>query len=334
MEERRLPRPSARLTNLFIPIINLGLNFLEDGIQLNESRVRGGDMLRALGIVAVALLGLWLLSLILRLIFRRPPQFEPWQPPYAANHWHDPNSTLGRRQSWQYHAQSSRIDAAGAPNQGAVVKRLLDKRGISFGSWQIKAMRAEQYDVYGRINKTEAVMPRKIVNHLNRVLRRAPEISKQELKTAIAPIAKRMSKIALAPIEEQNLMLPIALDIRFEGIADDVVIQFELYQFHDGAWRPIDQWQPELGPVGEHVPEHFTVSFGGQRAGESGKAYKRRLRDDLAQLLAGLFDQHQAAGEQPPGKPENRSDQPGAGEEQWERPTDDDETNRSPIPNR
>lgn len=320
-------RPARATYQVFIPIVNLGVNFLDDGIQLNDSRYSGGDILRLLGLVAVALFCLWLLSLILRLIFRRPPQFDVWQPPYALNNWHDPNSVPGRRQSWQFHAQNSAIAKPSAPNQLAVVKRLLDKRGLILGSWKIKAMRTVQYDVYGRINRTEVLMPRKTINQLNRVLRRAPSYTNHELLKAIAPIAKRMSKFALGPVEKQNLMLPLALEIRFEGITDEVRIQFELYQFREGAWHLIDQWEPEFGQVGEHVPEHFSFALNGQLSGESKGEFKTRLRDDMSQLLAGLFYHHQA---------ENSAALASDPESQWDLPKNeeapDDEADPSAIP--
>ena len=320
-------RPAGATYQVFIPIVNLGVNFLEDGIQLNDNRYSGGDILRFLLLLAVALFCLWLLSLILRLIFRRPPRFDAWQPPYAVNNWHDPNSAPGRRQSWQFHAQNSAIPKPSAPDQVAVVKRLLDKRGAILGSWKVTAMRTVQYDVYGRINRTEVLMPRKMINQLNRVLRRAPNYANHELHKAISPIAKRLSKYALAPVEKQNLMLPLALDIRFEGITEEVRIQFELFQYRDSAWHLIDQWEPEFGQVGEHVPEHFTFSLNGQLSGESKGEFRTRLRDDITQLLAGLFYHHQdEKSAAPAGDPENQQNFAGSGK------TLDAETDPSTIP--
>lgn len=320
-------RPAEATYQLFIPIVNLGVNFLDGGIQLNDSHYSGGDILRLLGLVAVALFCLWLLSLILRLIFRRPPRFDVWQPPYAENHWHDPNSALGRRQSWQFHAQNNALAQPIAPEQVAVVKRLLDKRGVVLGSWKVKAMRTVQYDVYGRINRTEALMPRKTIDQLNRVLRRAPNVAGDELRKAISSIAKGMCKHALAPVEKQNLMLPLALDIRFEGITEKARIEFELYQFRDSAWHLMDQWEPEFGQVGEQVPEQFSFALKGQLSGESKGEYKTRLREDITQLLAGLFDQHQVDDSAADASdPEDQWDLPGSGAAL------DHETDTSKIP--
>ena len=88
--------------DIFIPIVNLGISFRADGVQVNDSYFSRDGMLRAVALLALALFCLWLLSLILRLVFRRPPKFDLWQPPYALNNWQDPNSTIGRRQAGSF----------------------------------------------------------------------------------------------------------------------------------------------------------------------------------------------------------------------------------------
>ncbi len=325
--------PPADRFDIVIPIVNLGIDFRADGILLNDSLFTRDDMLRAVAVLALALLCLWLLSLVLRLIFRRPPKLEQWQPPYALNNWQDPNSTIGRRQGWQFHAQNSVIPAQGAPDQVTVVKRLLDKRGLVLGGWRVKAMRSAQYDVYGRINRTEVVMPRKIIKMLNRVARRAPALSSEELHKAMLPIARTLSKQALDPVEKQNLMLPIALDIRFEGLADDVRIVFELYQNREGGWQLIDQWEPELGQTGERVPEQFSFTLNGQLPGESKSELKLRLREEAAQVLASLFYHHEV-GQGAGASMEEAARQNGLPQnprEIWEAAELDDETDPSPL---
>ena len=282
--------------DLYIPLLNLGLNFQAGGIEVNGRSYSRSDLLIFAGLTLAALFCLWLLSLILRLIFRRPPKFEPWQPPYAVNNWHDPNSALGRRQGWQFHAQSSAIAAAGAPDQVTVIKRLLSRDGEILGGWTIKAIRTVQYDIYGRISRTEMVMPRKINRQLNRILRRAPGLDSVELRKALAPVSKRLCKSALAAIEKQNRALPLAMDIRLDGLQGVTRVLFELYQFGNDAWHLIDHWEPELGQIGARIPEHFTFTLNGQLPGENYKEYKTRLRDDMTQLLAGMLHQQQNGG--------------------------------------
>ena len=286
--------PAAPTYDLFIPVLNLGLNVRADGLQVNDRLITGRDLLLAAGLAVVALFCLWLLSLILRLIFRRPPKFEPWQPPYAVNTWYDPNSAIGRRQGWQFHAQNSTISVPRVLNQVTVTKRLLDRQDTALGSWRIKALRTVQYDIYGRINRSEVIMPQTINRQLNRIARRAPSLDNPALRKAIAPIAKRLSKYALAAVEKQNLMLPLALDIRLEGDVADVRILFELYQCRDDTWHLIDSWEPELGQIGARVPEQLTFTLNGQLPGESNREFKARLQEDVAQLLASLFYHHQA----------------------------------------
>ncbi len=275
--------------DFFIPVVNLGLTFRDGGIQLNERFYSQRDLLLGAAALGLALFCLWLLSLVFRLIFRRPPRFDKWQAPYALNSWQDPNSQEARRQSWQYHAQKSALDASCGQDQVAVVKRLLDKRGVSLGGWKVKAARSVQYDVYGRVSRTEVLMPRKLVGQLNRLLRRAPGKSSQELGKTIKPLARKLAKQALGPVESQNLMLPIALELRFEASASDARIHFELYQCHNGLWHLIDQWTPELSPMGARVPEQFSFSLNGQLPGESKREFRARLRDDMEGTLASLF---------------------------------------------
>ncbi len=284
--------PAAPSYDLYLPLVNLGINFRAGGIEINGRRYSGGEFLGIAGILLAALFCLWLLSLALRLVFRRPPKFEPWQPPYAAGAWHDPNSALGRRQSWQFHAQNCTIDAPRVPNQVTVIKRLTDDAGVNLGGWEIKAVRTVQYDIYGRISRSEVVMPRKVNMQLTRLARRARRLDQAELRKAIKPVARRMCRHALAAIEKQNRMLPLALDMRFEGAQGEARVHFELYQYRSDAWHLIDEWEPEMGKLGARVPEHFTFSLNGQLPGESYREYKARLRDDVAQLLRGLFSEH------------------------------------------
>ena len=274
--------------DLYLPLVNLGINFVEAGVEVNGRLYGGGELLGFAGVILVALICLWLLSLMLRLVLRRPPKFEPWQAPYAVGAWTDPNSALGRRQGWQMHAQNSMIEAPRAPNRVAVIKRLTDDGGINLGGWKIQAVRTVQYDIYGRISRTEVVMPRAINKRLTRIARQAPGLDQVGLRKAIGPVAQRLCRYALAAIEKQNRMLPLALDMRFEGERDVARVHFELYQYRSDAWRLIDEWEPEMSKPGAPIPEHFTFSLNGQLPGENYREFRARLRGDVADLLAGL----------------------------------------------
>ncbi len=287
--------PPAPTYDLYIPLLNLGVNFNADGVELNQRLISSRDILVGFGLLLAALFCLWLLSLVLRLIFRRPPAFDTWRPPYAMNSWYDPDSAMGRRQSWQFHAQNNIISAQPAPDQVTVIKRLTDESGVALGGWGATALRSAQYDIYGRISRSEVIMPRSINRQFNKLAQRAASLDSRDLNKAAAKIAKRLAKRALSGIEKQNLMLPIAFDMRFEGDVERARVQFELYLYRDEAWHMIDSWLPELGQTGARIPEQFSFALNGQLPGESKREFKARLREDFAQLLTGIFQQRQVA---------------------------------------
>jgi hypothetical protein len=276
-----------------IPVLEIGFKRLDDGLQINQNIYSTQDILKGAGIGAVSLVLLWFFTLILRLLFRRKPVFGNWTPPYAQQPYYDPNSTLGRRNSWQHHAQNGTIFESCTQNNVVSLKRLLDMDGDILGEWDIKAIRTVQYDMYGRINRTEVIMPSKIIKKLNKVARRAQSYDNPKLKKAVQPIAKSIAKLAGKPISKKSAMLPIAMDLRFEGKHGEVRIMFELYQCRDHSWHLIDQWEPEMAIVGHKIIESYTYTLNGQLGGESYKDYKRRLVEDVAWLLGGMLYRHQ-----------------------------------------
>ncbi len=290
------PTPFVRY-DLWIPIFNLGVNFGTDGIQVNDSVVSTAQIVLAVVLLALILFLIWIAGLVLRLTIRRPPAFETWQAPYAINTYFDPDSTQGRRQSWQFQAQNSAILSPPVEEQVAVVKRLVDRQGAILGAWTIKAARTMQYDIYGRINRTEAIMSYGVIKALNDLIQSAPALDNQQLTKLLQPIAKRMSRAALAAIEKQNRTLPFAMEIRFDGVPGEGRIIFELYQCRDSAWRLVDSWEPALTNTGSRIPENFTYTLNGMLPGESYREFKARLPQDLTQLLGSLFYHHQVPAE-------------------------------------
>lgn len=284
----------AVVYDLWLPVVNAGINIDENGLELNGNRYTLSQILIGLAPVIAGLFLLWLFSLILRLLLYPSPKFGAWHPPYAVNVYHDPDSTLGRRQSWQPHAQNSAITAPCQPDHVVVLKRLLDMDGRALGGWKIKAIRTVQYDMYGHINRTEVIMSAKLTRRLNKALRRAGQADQQQLHQMLQPIARQLCKAAFKPIHKQNMMLPIALDFRFEGKYDEVRVAFELHQCRGGGWHLIDQWEPTFGMAGANIPESFTYTLQGLLPGEAPKAYKKRLQEDMARLLAGLLHPHSA----------------------------------------
>ncbi len=281
--------------SLTIPLLGWRVVFRGDSIAVNDSQLDyGAALLALLALLAALAFCLWLLSLALRLLFRQPPKFDAWQPPYAHNNWYDMNSTLGRRQSWQYHAQNNLLGEATAPDQLVLVKHLLGKQKEVMGSWRVKAMRSIQYDIYGRISRTEVLMPRGVIEKLNRLLQRAQTQDEATRRKQIESLAKRICRVTLSPIEKQNLPLPIALEIRFESESGEAHILFELYQYRGEGWQLLDAWQPDLGQTGARIPEQFNFTLNGQLPGEATREYKLRLQADMAALLQRLLTQQPA----------------------------------------
>ena len=279
--------------DFIIPLINIGINFLDDGIQVNDRVFTTQEILIGAGVLALLLVLLWFFTLILRLLFRRKPVFGNWQPPYAQQAYHDPNSTMGRRQAWQLHAQNGTIFDACNQHNVVALKRLLDMEGDILGAWEIKAIRTVQYDMYGRISRTEVIMPSGIIKKLNKVARKAQNYDNPKLRKAVNPIAKNLAKLATKPVNKKSAMLPIAMDLRFEGKHGEVRIVFELYQCRDHAWHLIDQWEPEMAIIGHKITESYTYTLNGQLPGEKYKEYKRRLVEDFSWLLSGMLYRHQ-----------------------------------------
>lgn len=238
-----------------------------------------------IGVGTGALLMLWLLSVIFRLVFSRPPTYDVWQPPYSLVPMVDPNSTEGRRQAWQGYAKNSLL--LGAPTEGNVhpVKRLLGADGSNLANWQLKAARLSQYDQYGRIERTEYVLPAALVKRLNKVIAQRETTGQEKLQQQLERLAERMVKGFKKTLSEKNAFLPVALDMRWRGTHGDVRIVFELYQCQGQAWYRIDQWEPSLSFIAESLQEEFTYTIHGCGEGEDKRDFYARLQHDIRWLL-------------------------------------------------
>ena len=109
-----------------------------------------------IGVVAIVLILLWVISVIVRLLFSRPPTFAAWQPPYVITPLMDPNSTNGRRQLWQQHAQSDTLPLPCSPGSYMVRKLLIGSSGVKLSGWHVTGLRISQYDRYGRVARSQS----------------------------------------------------------------------------------------------------------------------------------------------------------------------------------
>jgi hypothetical protein len=252
-------------------------------------------------LVVIALLGglgallivIWFASMIARMFLIPPPTFDAWQPPYAANPMIDPNSIAGRRQLWQQHAQSDALTLPCNPNSYMVRKLPIGVDGRKLSSWHITGIRLSQYDMYGRVDRSQTIIKPSLVKRLDRLARRCAEhpLPQQQIERLAQPTADRLLRALFAKAGRRNLGLPIALDIRFSGAADEVEVLFELHRCTGQGWELIDRWETDLYATNSRILENFTYTLFGQQKNESYKAFRQRLRDDLTRLLTGMLYQ-------------------------------------------
>ncbi|MBI5666933.1 MAG: hypothetical protein HZC41_02925 [Chloroflexi bacterium] len=255
---------------------------LLERLRLNDPT----QMLVIAGLVGALLVVLLIAWLILRLLFRRPPDFSNWQPAYGSLFPLDPNSTAGRRQQWQSLAQNNSLPPIGTEGSVHACKRLFGIDGTYLSGWHITAVRASQYDMYGRINRSQVLAPRRLVRRLDAVVQRKDRLTGEQIERRLRPVARGLVGKLRGRFNNRNAMLPIALDLRFQGRHGEVRILFELYQCQYGQWHLLDQWEPEMTISGKSINEAYTYTFYGQRPGETIKTFSQRLQDDLVRTLA------------------------------------------------
>ncbi len=240
----------------------------------------------AIGIGAVVLILLWVISVIARLLFSRPPTFPTWQPPYVITPLIDPNSTNGRRQLWQQHAQSDTLPLPCSPGSYMVRKLLIGSSGVKLSGWHVTGLRISQYDRYGRVARSETIAGKGLIKSLDRAVRKSATLNAEHAQRAVRSVARSLTSALLKRTNKQNAILPVALDLRFTGMHGEVRILFELYGCGGNNWNEIDHWEPEMRVVNGSIHENFTYSLTGQRPEESRKQFGERLRTELTYLLA------------------------------------------------
>jgi hypothetical protein len=247
-----------------------------------------------LGAFGLLLIVIWMLSLLARALFVPPPTFPPWQPPYTINPMIDPNSIAGRRQLWQQHAQSDALTLPCALNSYMVRKLPIGIDGKKLSGWTISAVRLSQYDMYGRVDRSETILDRSTTRRVDRAVRRgiSANLDARQLERLARPLAKRMINALMRRTRRRSLMLPIALDIRLLGTQHDgPEVLFELHRCVGSGWEMIDRWETDLYANSGQVIENFTYTLFGQQSGEPFKAFRARLERDLTALLAGMLYQ-------------------------------------------
>ena len=309
-----LPPPSQRneayigTINVFIPpplaepVISptpAGSVTLPGGIRLPAMSLMWIDLRNPLmwllifGIFVIVFVVIFVLvqivTLILRALFPRQSVLPAWQPPYIITPLIDPNSTNGRRQLWQQHAESDMLPSPCAPGNFMVRKLLIGSDGVKLGGWRVSGLRISQYDRYGRVARSQVVFPKSVVRSLDRAVRKSASLEDtKRAENAVRSTARSMTTRLLKKNGKQNAMLPIAFDIRFVGMHGEVRILFELYGCNAGMWQEIDHWEPEMRVVNGSIHENFTYTLLGQYPQETRKQFRQRLEAEIRRVLAAM----------------------------------------------
>lgn len=281
-------RSNPAIFSIGIPVYQVPSNPLERLFPQIDFQDRQQVML-VMAIVAVLTIILWLLTVLLRQIFKRPPQFGSWQPPYATLPPLDSNSTYGRRQLWQQHAQNNIITTACSPGALHGTKMLVGADQKYLSGWHITSIRMSQYDMYGRVSRSVVIAPYNVVRKLDRAAQRSGTVERSKLHRQMRPLANKLAKLILKRITPRSAMLPIAFDVRFQGVHGEVGIVFNVYQCVNGYWQQIEGWHPDMMVMSRNIYESYTYTLFGQTGGETLKDFRRRLPDDITHVLTELI---------------------------------------------
>jgi hypothetical protein len=294
--------------------------------QLNIDPNNQEQVLRLVGVGAAVLLLLMIVWITVRAAAQKTPSFGTGRPPYATMGAADVNTVWGRRQLWQQHAQNDGMPSGCAEGSVHARKLLLGVDNLYLAGWRITALRVSQYDAYGRVAHSTVLASDSMVKRLNRAARASASLAKnaklrneqkkQRLSNQVRPIARGLAGKLQRKLNSRSAMLPIALDLRFEGTHGEVRIVFELFQCQYGVWKQIDGWEPEMMVTGKTIYETYTFTIFGQLTSESFQDFKRRLPDDVTRFLVDAVmlsapDQPEPAG--PPAPEQSASDEPTQG---------------------
>ncbi|MBL8154371.1 MAG: hypothetical protein JNM70_09320, partial [Anaerolineae bacterium] len=256
------------------------------------------------GVCAGGLVLLFLLIVIVRLIFRRQPVATVWQPPYASPVLADPNTQAGRRQQWQFHAQNSQAPVLAAAEETLQIRKLLSGvDGANLAGWQVTGLHLVQYDMYGRIHRSQIQASRSAVKRLNGVIRQRAQLSPEQTRKRLRPVAADLVKRIGKKWNDRTAMLPLALDIRWQGKVGEAQIWFELMRCQRGLWHILDRWMPEMAVTGKTLDENFTYTLAGLRGGETLKRLPSRLEEDLILVFLDVLTPQTVQAAPPPRSP-------------------------------
>lgn len=285
-----------------------------DGAIVIRIPLPGNDLLLDLGApeqlaLMVAAIGagimmLWLFTVLLRLLFRRPPAFGNQLAPYANMPPLNPNTPAGSHQLWQQNALNNAITVPPIPDTWYAVKRLVGSDDRYLSGWRVTALRMSQYDQYGRVARSQLIASHGIVRQVARLARKSQRLNARQLQRRTQPLGRVLARQFIRGVTRRSAMLPIALDIRLIGTHGEVNIIFQLYHNNAGVWYLVDQWLPDMTVSSKTIYESYTYTLYGQTGGETWRAFRRRLAVDIARALTLFVETKPAPPPAPPPAPQ------------------------------
>jgi hypothetical protein len=143
--------------------------------------------------------------------------------------------------------------------------------------------------MYGRVARTQALASGKSTRRLDGTVRKSGSLDSEKVTRRVRPVAKALVKEFQKRLNQRNSMLPVALDIRFQGTHGDVRIVFELYQCQYRQWQRLDSWEPEMTVLGKAIYESYTYNLHGLGPGETMKEFRQRLTDNFAAVMTEMI---------------------------------------------
>ncbi|MBI1282655.1 MAG: hypothetical protein GC179_31300 [Anaerolineaceae bacterium] len=299
--------PSPQVTdepNVSAPTPEPGSNIVQQLLQqFNIDPSNPAQLALLVGLLAVILILALIIWLVARLLFSRKPDFGGWLPSYSNLMPTDPNTVAGRRQQWQGVAQNSVLPSTGVENSVHVRKLPTGTDDRYLSGWHVVDLRMSQYDMYGRVNRSQITPTRRLIRRLDWIARKHESLNAEQLSRQLLPVARELSKQVRKKVIDRTAMLPLAMDIRLRARNGEGQIWFELYRRQYGQWAQIDRWQPEMTVNGKVLYETFTYTLYGQKPTEDLKHFQKRLEGDLIQLLVDMFNPSVVAKTQSPDAP-------------------------------
>src|SRR5258706_1115537 len=117
----------------------------------------------------------------------------------------------------------------------------------------------------GRVNRSQIMASRGLVNRLDWVARRHKKLSADQMTRQIQAVARGLSHEVRKKGNERTAVLPLALDIRLRARHGEARIWFELYRREYAQRGSINRCETEMMIPGKMMYATFTYTLIGHK---------------------------------------------------------------------